>query len=273
MRAKSLFCAACLIVVAGCTHPRLASKPGVYTVTVQPVHTAHNEIHATYVRPLTSQHSGYLVVFATGDDGWFGTSRALFVHLAERGYTLAGFSAPEALRDIVQSDQRIGTGEAAQALKELYAQAKRHLGLTDSTPIIMVGFSRGASAVAFTAVHPELRDGIVGAVAIALTREADYLRASEGEHRPEIQVDDQDRIQLYPALKLLGATRLAVIQSTHDSYVPSAESRQLLGPDTETLRLYQVDAEDHGFSNARDTLMQDLDDALRWIEQTTTSAS
>lgn len=232
---------------------------------VQPVHTPQRDIHATYVRPEQGRHPGYLVLFVTGDDGWFGTSRALFTHLADEGYTLAGFSAPEALRGVTDSD-RVSTGRAAQGLKELYAQAKQHLDLPDSTPIVMVGFSRGASAVAFTAVHPELRRGIKGAVAIALTREADYLHATEGERNLGVQVDDQGRIQLYPALKYLGSTPFAVIQSTNDSYVPAAESRQLLGADTSTLRLYPVEAEDHGFSDARDKLMQDLDDALHWIE-------
>jgi len=274
MRARTLIAAAILIALAGCIGygARLASKPGEYTVNVQPVHTALNEIHATYVRPEHERHPGYLVMFVTGDDGWFGTSRAVFTHLAEQGYTLAGFSSPEALRGVEDSD-RISTARAAQGLKELYSQAKEHLGLPDSTPIVMVGFSRGASAVAFTAVHPELRDGVKGAVAIALTREADYLHASEDERRLGIQVDDQDRIQLYSALKLLGSAPLAVIQSTNDSYVPAAESRQLLGADTSTLRLYQVEAEDHGFSDARDKLMQDLDDALRWIEEEASAAA
>jgi hypothetical protein len=274
MQARSLFPAACLIALAGCVGyaARLSSKPGEYTVTVQPVHTPERDIHATYVRPDRDLHPGYLVLFITGDDGWFGTSRAVFTHLADEGYTLAGFSAREALRGVADS-QRVSTADAAQGLKELYAQAKRHLGLPGSTPIVMVGFSRGASAVAFTAVHPKLRDGVKGAVAIALTREADYLHASKDERRLGVQVDDQDRIQLYAALKLLGPTPFAVIQSTHDSYVPAAESRQLLGADTATLRLYQVEAEDHGFSDARDKLMQDLDDALRWIEEESSAAA
>jgi dienelactone hydrolase len=233
---------------------------------VQPVHTTRRDIHATYVRPVLAKHPGYLVVFATGDAGWFGTSGALFEHLASAGYTIAGFSAPEIVRPIARSGERVSSERAAQGLKELFAAAKRDLGLPDSTPIVIVGFSRGASVVAFTAVHPELRGGVAGAVAIALTREADYLREPQGERRPEIKIDDQGRIQLYPALKLLGSTRLAVIQSSNDDYVPAAESRQLLGPDTPTLRLYQVEAKDHGFSNARDKLMQDLDDALRWVE-------
>lgn len=267
MRARPLFAAACLLLLAGCLGARLPSKPGEYDVSVQPVHTSRRDIHATYVRPVHDRHPGYLVVFATGDDGWFGTSRAVFSHLADEGYTLAGFSAPEALQDIASSGKRVSTAQAAQGLKELYAQAKLHLGLPDSTRIIIVGFSRGASVVAFTAVHPELRDDLRGAVAIALTGEADYLRAPpEDVRRPEIQVDERDRILLYPALKLLGSTPLAVIQSTNDSYVPAAESRRLLGADTPSLRLYEVEAKDHGFSDARDTLMRDLDDALSWIE-------
>jgi dienelactone hydrolase len=266
MRKRGLFAATCAIVLASCAGAHLASKPGVYAVSVQPVHTTRRDIHATYVRPVQPRHPGYLIVFATGDDGWFGTSGALFEHLAVEGYTIAGVSAPEVLRPIASSE-RVSTAQAAQGLKELFARAKRDLGLPDSTPIVIVGFSRGASVVAFAAVHPELRGGVGGAVAIALTREADYLRAPEGERRPEIQVDDQGRIQLYPALKLLGSTRFAVIESSNDDYVPAAESRQLLGPDTPTLRLYQVVASDHGFSDARDKLMHDLDDALRWVEE------
>jgi dienelactone hydrolase len=263
MRTSVPFAAACLAALAGCTGARLSSEPGVFAVTVQPVRTLGHEIHATYVRPVQDRHPGYLVVFATGDDGWFGTSHAVFKHLAEAGYTLAGFSSPEALQEVARSAEPISTARAAQELKELYAQAKRDLGLPDTTPIVIVGFSRGASVVAFTAVHPELRDGVGGAVAIALTREADNLHAPKGDSR--VQVDDQGRIQLYPALKFLGATRLAVIQSTNDSYVPAAESRQLLGADTPTLRLYTVEAKDHGFSDARDQMMQNLDDALRWV--------
>jgi dienelactone hydrolase len=263
-------CRALLLVLlalsmAGCA--RLESKPGEYAVSVEPIQTADGELHATYVRPVHALHPDYLVVFATGDAGWLGASGAIFKHLAEQGYTIAGFSAPELLKPIKRSDERVSAARAAQGLEQLYTRAKHDLGLADSTPMIVVGFSRGATAVAFTALHPQLRGGVSGAVAIALTREADYLGAPEGA-APEIQLDEQGRIQMYPALKLLDSTmRLAVIQSTNDPYVPASESRKLLGPDTSTLRLYAVEARNHGFSNARDQLMQDLDEALRWIEE------
>jgi dienelactone hydrolase len=264
---KSFFAATCLILLASCTGPGLASKPGAYNVSKQAITADGRVIHATYVMPLQPRHQGYLVVFATGDAGWWGASHELFEHLAEQGYMIAGFSAPELVKPIKNSGERVSTERAARGLGEAYAQAKRDLGLADSTPIIVVGFSRGATMVAFTALHPELRSEVGGAVAIALTREADYLQAPEVERAPGIQVDDQGRIQIYPALKLLGSTRLAVIQSTNDPYVPAAESRQMLGPNTPTLRIYEVESRNHGFSGARDQLLQDLDDALRWIEQ------
>src|SRR4029079_14794460 len=105
-----------------------------------------------------------------------------------------------------------------------------------------------------------------GAIALALTREVDYLKAPPAE-RAEIQVDDKGRVQIYPALEMLGSPPLAVIQSTSDPYVPSAESRQLLGPDTPTLRLYEVEAKNHRFGGAHDQMMADVDDALGWILQ------
>ncbi|HEX5061819.1 MAG TPA: hypothetical protein VFV99_20770, partial [Kofleriaceae bacterium] len=97
-------------------------------------------------------------------------------------------------------------------------------------------------------------------------READYLQAPPAERAPNVLIDDQGRIQIYPALKSLGSTPVAVIQATNDSYVAAAEARQLLGPDTPTLRLYEVESSNHRFSGARDKMIEDVDDALQWIE-------
>ena len=206
--------ATCLsaISLAGCLAAGLSSKPGAYKVISGRISAAHREIHATWVRPLQERHPGYVVMFSTGDYGWFGTSAVVFRHLAEERYTLVGLSTPEILAPIIRSGERVSTTQAALRLKELYAQANRHVGLPETTPIVLVGFSHGASVVAFTAVHPELQGRIRGAVAIGLTREADCLHVPESERGHGIQVDENGRLQLYPALKLLGSTRIAVIQ-------------------------------------------------------------
>jgi dienelactone hydrolase len=260
---------ACLIPVGSCAAARLHSKPGDYEVTRKDIAAGPRRVEATYVRPVHPSHPDELVVFTTGDGGWRGVSAELFERLAGLGYFIAGFSAPDTIRYVEKEHRRLTTGEAAQQAAEIFAHAKQDLGLPASTPIVVVGYSRGATMVAFAAVNPALRDGVRGAVAIALTREADYLRAPA--RRSELQLDDQGRIQLYPALAFLGSTPFAVIQSTHDNYVPSAESRRLLGPDTATRRLYEVEASNHRFGGARDELLRTFDDALSWVHAPTPS--
>jgi fermentation-respiration switch protein FrsA (DUF1100 family) len=246
---------------------RAHTLPGVYDVTRQAVTLGARSVHATYVKPLNPRHPRYFVVFATGDGGWRGTSSAVFEHLADDGYAVAGFRAPEIMKPVKESGQRIRIAEATADYAQLFANAKRDLGVPPDAALIVVGFSRGATVVAFTAVSRTLRQGLAGAIAIALTRESDYLKAPEPEDRlPEIRVDKKDRMQLYPALELIGSTPFAVIQSSNDRYVPAAESRELLGPDTPTLRLYEVPARNHRFGGGRAALLTDLDDALRWIE-------
>jgi pimeloyl-ACP methyl ester carboxylesterase len=262
---------ACLVPFATCSAARLHSKPGDYEVTRKDVAAGPRKVEATYVSPVHPRHPGELLVFATGDGGWRGLSADLFEHLAGLGYFVAGYSAPETIRYAEKAQRRISTEEAATELAEIFAQAKKDLGLPPATPIVVVGYSRGATMVAFTALSRRLRGDVRGAVAIALTREADYLRAP-AQHA-ELQVDDRGRIQLYPALSLLGSTPFAVIQSTHDRYVPAAESRRLLGADTEMRRLYEIEARNHGFGGARDELLLTLDEALEWVQASVRAAA
>ena len=255
---SALACGAC----AG-----LHSKPGVYEITQESFKEGSRRVPLIYARPAEVKHPNEVVVFATGDGGWRSVSLDVFDHLAALGYLCAGVNSPDAVKPVKRAGEKLSTAHAAERVKAAFSQAKHKLGVADSTPIIVVGFSRGATLVAFSALHPNLRDQLGGAIALALTREADYLRAPPAERAPDIQVDDKGRIQIYPAMKFLGSVPVAIIQSTSDPYVPSAESRQMLGPDTPTLRLYEVESSGHRFGGARDKMIADVDDALQWIEQ------
>jgi hypothetical protein len=255
----------CLLV--GCAST-LRPKPGVYDVAEQRLKAGPRTLHVTYVTPVQPRRTESFIVFASGDGGWRGPSAAVLEHLAEQGYPIAGIKAPEVIRPVRRAGERLGMTQAAQRLAEIYVRARQGLGVAATVPMIVIGFSRGATLVALTAVTPALRDGLGGAIAIALTREVDYLHAPEpAERRPGIEVDKRDRILIYPAVKSLSFAPLAVIQSMHDGYVPSAEARQLLGPDVANRRLYEVAARNHRFGGGREDLLRDLDDALRWIEQ------
>lgn len=266
--AKSIFGALALALLLT-THIAVAkvrAEPGVFDVEVRSVKIGMRHLHITYVRPAMPSHPKYLLVFTTGDGGWHGVSNEVIEHLGQEGYSIAGMSAPDILRPLKKAGRKLSAAQASELLGAAFERFKKDLGAGPQTRLIVVGFSRGATFVAFTAVHPELHADLAGAIAMGLTREADYLGAIEPSVR-ESNVQRRRRVLIYPALKLFAKVRVAVIQSTGDNYVRAAESRQLLGPDTATRRLYTVDARNHRFAGGREQMLEDLDAALRWIEQ------
>jgi alpha-beta hydrolase superfamily lysophospholipase len=265
LNSKSVLAAA--LCLTGCA-ARLGSKPGLYDTSYELLKLPTRTLDITYVKPVTPRSPVALVIFASGDAGWFGASGDVFKHIAEKGYYAAGFDARTAVKRNRKTGERASVSDTGVALQAVFVHAKKSLGLPETTPVIVAGYSRGATMVVFAAAEKHLRDGVRGGVAVALTREVDYLRAPEAAERdPAIQVDEKGRIQIYPVLARLSSIRFAVIQSANDRYVSAAESRRLMGPDTPALRLYEVKARNHGFDGGRDQLLVDLDDALKWIEE------
>lgn len=245
---------------------QLAAKPSVYTARKEKITAGNLKVDVVLVAPVTPKSQPVLIVFASGDGGLTGISKATLQHLADRGDYVAGVSSRDALKSIRDENGRIAHHVALASLTSLFAQAKLALKLPAGTPLVVTGISRGANMAVIAAGAPDVQRTIAGGVALALTREADYLDMPVGmEKMTGIQIDEKGRVQMYPAIQRIGPIPFAVIQSTHDSYVPSAESRQLLGPDTATRRLYEVQSNGHNFGGGEDVMFRDLDDALMWI--------
>lgn len=274
--AKSIFgaLALTLLLVMHTAVAKVHAEPGVFDVEVRSVKIGMRHLHITYVTPATPSHPKYLIVFTTGDGGWHGVSNEVIEYLGQEGYSIAGMSAPDILRPLKRAGRKLSAAQAAQLLGTAFRRFKSDLHVSPDTRLIVVGFSRGATFVAFTAVHPELHADLAGAIAMGLTREADYLGAIEPSVRESnVRLEKRRRVLIYPALKLFAKVPVAVIQSTGDNYVRAAESRELLGPDTATRRLYTVEARNHRFAGGREQMLKDLDAALRWIEGPTHTVS
>ena len=156
--------------------------------------------------------------------------------------------------------------EVEEDLRTAIVKAKQALALPENTPTILSGVSRGASMAVLGAGEKKLQPLLAGAIAVALTRESDYLLVPESEAaQPGIKLDEKGGMLTYPAIERLGPLPIAVTQAEGDKYVPAPEARELFGPDTPTRRLYAVKASNHGFRGGRDELLRDVDDALSWI--------
>jgi dienelactone hydrolase len=250
--------------LGGCQE--IPSRPGIYDVRVVPVQLSQISLPVTLITPTSQRHDGLMILFATGDDGWFFTSRYLLEHLAESGYTIAAFDSTLVTSAADSRHARVQPDQAAKSMDMLLVQAKRELGLPADTRTVITGFSRGATFVVFAAGEPALQEHIVGGVALALTLQSDYLEPpSVAERADWLQLDDEGRLLTYPAIARLGTVPIAVIQAAGDSYVPAVESRRLFGPDTATRRLYEVDSRYHSFVFSLGETYRDLDEALEWV--------
>lgn len=226
--------------------------------------------HLCLVSPVTPRSPTALILYATGDGGWSGTSKALFRHLAERGYPVVGISSRNYLKDVERDTEFIAPDRLARDLVSIIEAAKRELKLPAATPAILVGISRGAEFMVVAAPQQALLPRPAGVVAVSLTRESNLVRnrrtSKEQAASPGASTMESGQVLTYVRLKSAFDIPIAVIQSTHDRYLPAAEARGLFGPDIRTRRFVEVEARNHGFGGARDTVLRELDNALDWIE-------
>ena len=222
-----------------------------------PLHGHDLTLHLT--APLADSRR-ILLVYATGDAGWWGQDKDIFNHLSEWGYAAVGFSAREYVHHL--GKDALLPREVADDYEAIIRTAESSLGLSRSTRTVLVGKSRGAGLAVAAAGAVMLRLRIAGVLAVGLTGEEEYVHRLR-RARPRQLV----MLQTYSYLPQLGNIPVAVIQSTRDSYVPAVEARRLFGPDTALRELVAIEAGDHNFGGAHDRLYDELERSLEWLLQ------
>jgi fermentation-respiration switch protein FrsA (DUF1100 family) len=134
--------------------------------------------------------------------------------------------------------------------------------------VILVGISRGAGLAVVAAGQRVLRDRLVGVLAIALTKEEEYVRHYRVRRGTPAGTPQRElvMIETYEYLRRLSSLPVSVIQSTRDGYLPAAAARELFGPDTPDRQLHAIDALDHSFNGGRDELYQQMEQSLTWLD-------
>ena len=202
-----------------------------------------------------------LLVYATGDAGWWGKDRDVYKKLNEWGYAVVGFSAREYVHHL--GKDAVLPREVASDYDAIIRRAASSLGLPASTRVVLIGKSRGAGLAVAAAGAPTLRPLLAGVLAVGLTGEEEYVHRRQ-RRSPARQLV---MLQTYSYLPQLGDIPVAVIQSTHDSYVPAQEARRRFGPDTPSRELVAIEATDHNFGGAIARLYGEMERSLQWLVQ------
>jgi fermentation-respiration switch protein FrsA (DUF1100 family) len=207
-----------------------------------------------------------LLVFATGDGGWHRKDLDAWRHLASWGYPIVGFDARDYVTHLGRSSETTTPARLASDYTHIIDVAREALNVNAARPIVLVGVSRGAGLSVVAAGQRLLRPEISGVLAVALTREEEYVKWYRRLRRRDRAAAQAEMVQVYEYLPRLGDLPLAVVQSTRDTYLPAAEARTLFGPDTARRRFQAVDARNHSFAGARQDLYRAMAGSLEWID-------
>lgn len=254
-RIRLFACGALLLAAMSACAYRLDSRvPAVLTSeTFVRLHGHALRLHLS--QPVRDPSPAPLLVYATGDAGWWGKDRAIFDHLKESGYDTVGFSAREYVHHLGKNMLR--PSELASDYLAIITTAVATLKMPPATRAVLVGKSRGAGLAVGAAIDSQLNATLAGVLAIGLTREEEYVHGSRSQ--------ELVMLQTYARVEDLGQLPVAVIQSSNDEYVPAAEARQLLGPDTAWRVLVPIESRDHNFDGATDVLYMEMKRSLQWI--------
>src|SRR4030095_14182679 len=131
---------------------------------------------ASAAGPTTS--SAPLILYASGDGGWFGAAVDMYRTIAESGLNEVGFSTKAFMKNALSTRSALTTRDVVKAFQAILDTGRRELQLPDDAPIVLTGWSRGASLAVLVAGNHHVDPHVRGVVAIGLAARDD-LNATE----------------------------------------------------------------------------------------------
>jgi type IV secretory pathway VirJ component len=225
------------------------------------------EIHLA--QPVTPRQPGVLVLYASGDGGWFGAAVEMFKAIAGDGFYVVGLSSRSLLHHKLSPGRTPVVAELAEDYRAILEYATSALQLPADHRVILSGWSRGASLAVLAGAARHAAPNVAGIVAIGLTEDENLGVGSDTDDDASATptVRSASTLDLYPLLAEVAPRRVAVIQSTGDAYLRAARARELFGADTDDRRFYEVAAKNHRFSGGAAAFAAALRSALAWVSQ------
>jgi hypothetical protein len=240
-----------------------ASAPRIFSTTA----TLRNQPFDLHLAaPPHPRAADVLVLYASGDGGWFGAAVDMFRAVGEAGFYAVGFSTRTLLRRKLPSGQ-LAADELAEDYQAILERASGALNLPTEHRVVLSGWSRGASLAVLVGGARQAPSNLAGVIAIGLAADENLAVSSETDDDPvgKPAIRDTSTLDMYALISQLTPRRCAVIQATGDRYLPASRARELFGSDTELRRFYQVTAKNHRFGGGAEGFVTALRSALQWV--------
>jgi len=230
------------------------------------LHGGSLELHLA--RPQESSLPDILVLYASGDGGWFGAAIKMFENLAGFGYPTVGFSARSYMKLLSYGDNPVSVDELRNDYQEIIRAAQASLDLPQTARTILTGWSRGAAFAVLVGSERDFQRQLAGVIAIGLPdKEELKIRI----HNKRILVANTSSkhqhmiFDTYQLIPLVAPLPFSLIQSTGDDFLPASEARKLFGSESETDKFFAVESHNHRFSGGTAAFGESLRESMRWI--------
>ena len=250
--------------VACATHrvrPAAVAKPAESSVELL-LHGKPLTLHLA--TPAAAPDPNVLVLYASGDGGWFGTAVDMFHEIGRAGFAAAGFSSRAFLRIDRPRNKTLDPQQLSTEYAEILNRAQKTLGLAASSKAVLTGWSRGAAFAVLASGETPMSARTLGVVAIGLSDGEDLVVGEADDDGGPAAPGRPWPFLPYSRIAGLGAVPVAVIQATHDQFLPAAGGRALFGADTASRRFIAIEAKNHRFSGGKTAFAAAFHEALHW---------
>jgi hypothetical protein len=215
-----------------------------------------------------------LVLYASGDGGWFGAAAGMFHTIASSGLPTVGFSTKAFMRIEQRWSRPLSVAHVVEGYQRIIDAARAQLRLSPDAPVVLTGWSRGASLGVLVASSREADPRVTGLVGIGLAADeqldiqggSDDDAGEDTEVPAAVNADLHARsIAMYPLLSRIVPRRVVIIQASGDGYLPASRARELFGPDSAMRRLVAIDARNHRFNGGESKFAVALVEAVDWV--------
>jgi alpha-beta hydrolase superfamily lysophospholipase len=202
------------------------------------------------------------VVVSSGDGGWIHLGPDVSSALAGSGYFVVGFDSRAYLESFTTAADSLRQQDVPCDYRVLIERAERRTG----KKAILVGVSEGAGLSALAATDPQVKSRVKGVIALGLGDHNELAwRWKDAIIYVTHTVPNEPAFSAISVVHEVSPVPLAIINATHDEFVPPSEVERVFDAAQEPKQLWMIKASDHKFSDNRAELMARIDAAIRWM--------
>jgi len=218
------------------------------------------ELHLYQQEHATNQP---LVLFSSGDGGWSPFCADIAAHIAATGITVVGVDVKTYLVTFASPQKPVSEEELTSDYDTIARVARMQPGIDVKAPLVLAGWSLGATYSVIVASQPELSVPVSRIVAISLPLYGE--RAWKPTDSIIYFTHGTPTEKLFDAhqyLRKLKQTPIVFLNATNDDTAPLREGQSLYDAAPGAKHFYTVKARGHHFEGGEKEFYQDLDQGL-----------